>query len=146
MSEKIEINKKTILEAVGAKYILLIGIILAIVPSANAIQYVIQSDIMGVIINISVSLIGLAMLLYIAIISIVLNSDKNVEYTYNKELNVIETKLFTSKSPFVSFDANKYTVKTLSDWRKKLSENTKHNKIIIFHIFHNVINTYILWV
>lgn len=118
MSKKIEINKKAILEAVGAKYILIIGIILAVVPSANAIQYVIQSDIMGVIINLLISLIGLAMILYVAIISIVLNSDKNIGYTYNKELNVIETKLFRSKSPFVSFDANKYTVKTLSDWRK----------------------------
>ena len=118
MSKKTEINKKTILEAIGAKYILMIGIILGVVPSVNAIQYIIQRDIMGVIINLSVSIIGLAMILYIVILSIVLNSDKNIEYTYNKELNVIETKLFTSKDPFVSFDANKYTVKTLSDWRK----------------------------
>lgn len=118
MSKKTEINKKTILEAVGAKYILMIGIILGVVPSVNAIQYIIQRDIMGVIINLSVSIIGLAMILYIVILSIALNSDKNIEYTYNKELNVIETKLFASKSPFVSFDANKYTVKTLSDWRK----------------------------
>ena len=118
MSKKIEINKKTILEAVGAKYILMIGIVLGVVPSANAIQYVIQNDIMGVIINLSISLIGLAMILYVAIISIALNSDKNIEYTYNKELNVIETKLFRSKSPFVSFDANRYTTKPLSDWRK----------------------------